>query len=166
MKVFIAYGIMGLLMVLLLFSGNPSSAADDGGITGGVKTIFTKHFHKTLFDVTEHAVYSVEILLDDEEYTIGKNVTGIVIHNAYDEDVTGAEITCILKNLASGKNSPVTPKVTDKGNGLYIVSGLDLQKEGKRELMITVKKGRIEDRVKFILPDALKARVPKGSYSP
>jgi hypothetical protein len=166
MKAFISYGIMGLFMVLLLLQGSPSSAADEGMPTGGVKTIFTKHFQKTLFDVTEHAVYSVEILLDDEEYTIGKNVTGLVIHNAHDEDVKGAEITFVVKDLASGKNSPITPKVTDKDNGLYIVSGLDLRKEGKWELTIRVKQGRIEDRVKFILPDALKARVPKGRYSP
>jgi hypothetical protein len=166
MKAFISYGIMGLFMVLLLLPCNPSSAADEGGFAGGVKTIFTKHFQKTLFDVTEHAAYSVEILLDDQEYKIGKNVIGMVIHNAYDADVMGAEITFVLKDLAAGKISPVIPTVTDKGNGLYIVSGLDLQKEGKWELTITVKKGRIEDRVKFILPDALKARVPKGRYSP
>jgi hypothetical protein len=108
----------------------------------------------------------VEILLDDQEYRIGKNVTGMVIHNTYDEDVTGAEITFVLKDLAAAKNSPATQSVTDKGNGLYIISGLDLQKEGNWELTITAKKGRIEDPVKFILPDALKARVPKGRYSP
>lgn len=56
--------------------------------------------------------------------------------------------------------------VTDRKNGLYIVSGLDLQRDGKWELNIKVKKNGIEDFVKFIFPDALKARVPKGRYSP
>lgn len=153
-------------MALLLLFGSPASATHEGGFGGGEKTLFTKHFQNTLFDVTEHAKYSVEILLDDKEYNIGKDVVGVVIHDANDKDVTGAEITFVLKDFVTHENSPVTPTVTDKGNGLYIVSGLDLQKEGKKELTITVKKGRIEDHVKFILPDALKSRVPKGRYSP
>jgi len=155
MKVYISYGLMGLAIMLLML-----------GFAWGEKTLFTKHFQNTLFDVTEHTMYSVEILLDDQEYKIGKNVIGIVIHNAHDEDVMGAEITFVLKDLVAGKNFPVTSKITDKGNGLYIVSGLDLQKEGKWELAITVKKDHIEDFVKFVLPDALKARVPRGKYSP
>jgi YtkA-like len=166
MKAFTSCGMMGLIMVLLLLAGNPSGEADEGGSQGAVKIIFTKHFQNTLFDVTEHAAYSVEILLDDEEYAIGKNVIGIVIHDARDEDVRGAEITFVLKDLVAGKDSTMTPMVTDKGNGLYIVSGLDLQKEGKWELTIRVRKGRTEDLVKFVLPEAIKARVPKGRYSP
>src|SRR5271169_5702966 len=86
MKAFKSYGIMGLVMVLLLLARNPASATHEGGFAGGEKTLFTKHFQNTLFDVTEHAAYSVEILLDDKEYKIGKNVVGIVIHDANDKD--------------------------------------------------------------------------------
>ncbi len=46
------------------------------------------------------------------------------------------------------------------------MSGLDLQKPGKWELSIMVKKDSVEDGVKFILPDALKDRPAKGRYSP
>ncbi len=166
MKAFISYGITGLVIVLTLLASNPSSATHKGESAGGGKTLFTKHFQNTLFDITEHAAYSVEILLDDKEYKIGKNVVGIVIHNANDEDVSSAKLAFILKDLIAGKNSPVTAVVTDKGNGLYIVSGLDIKKEGKWELEITVQKDRVEDRVKFFLPDALKTRMPKGRYSP
>ncbi len=166
MKKCIAYSAAGILMMVILLAGNPVGASHEGGSAGGEKILFTKHFQNTLFDVTEHAAYSVEILLDDKEYKIGKNVVGIVIHDAHDEDVVGAEITFSLRDLVAGKQVPVSPIVTDKRNGLYIVSGLDLQKEGKWELAITVKKGRVEDKVKFVLPDALKSRVPKGRYSP
>ncbi len=166
MKTFIYFGVTAIATVLILLSGNPSSSAHEGGSAGREKTLFTKHFQNTLFDVTEHASYSVEILLDDKEYNIGKNVVGIVLHGAHDEDASGAEITFAFKDLVAGKNSPVSPIVTDKGNGLYIVSGLDLQKEGKWELAITVRRGGIEDHVKFVLPDALNTRVPKGRYSP
>ncbi|HAM50259.1 MAG TPA: hypothetical protein DCP92_06035 [Nitrospiraceae bacterium] len=169
MKAFLSYGITGMIMAVILLAASPSSATHVGrseeGSAQGEKILFTKHFQNTLFDITEHGKYSVEILLDDKEYKIGKNVVGIVIHDAHDEDVRGAEITFALKDLVAGKNSPVTPTITDKGNGLYIVSGLDLQKEGKWELAIMVDKGSIEDGVKFVLPDALKARVPKGRYS-
>ena len=65
-----------------------------------------------------------------------------------------------------GKTAPGKLTVTDKKNGLYIVSGLDLKRDGKWELFITVRKGGVEDRVKFIFPDVLKERPTKGSYSP
>ena len=130
------------------------------------KRIFTKHFNKTLFDITSHADYSVEVLLDDSEYPIGKNVVGIVVHDAHDADVKGAELVIGLKNIATDQVSAGPFKIQDKKNGLYIVSGLDLRKEGRWELSITVKKGGVSDGVKFILPDALKERVPKGRYSP
>jgi hypothetical protein len=165
MKTVISYGVTGLVMVLVLLALNPPAAAHEHGFAEGGKPLFTKHFQNTVFDITEHAQYSVEILLDDKEYKIGKNVVGIVIHNARDEDVRGAELSFVLKDPVTGKNSAVTPVVTDKGNGLYIVSGLDLGKKGKWELAITVKKGRTEDRVKFVFPDAVNARVPKGRYS-
>jgi hypothetical protein len=142
----------------------PSGGRADEGLAP--KRIFTKHFDKTLFDITRQADYSVEVLLDDSEYRIGKNVVGVVVHDAQDGDVKGAELVIALKNLATGKNEAGTVKVLDKKNGLYIVSGLDLGKEGRWELSITVKKGSVSDGVKFVLPDALKERVGKGRYSP
>ncbi len=155
MKRLISHIVIVASMVFLLF-----------GLSWGEKILFTKHFQNTLFDITSHAMYSVEILLDDQEYKIGKNVIGIVIHNAHDEDVVGAELSFVLKDSASGKILPLMPKIADKGNGLYIVSGLDLQKEVQRELTITVKKDGIGDFVKFALPDAYKSPVPRGKYSP
>lgn len=130
------------------------------------KTIFTKHFQNTLFDVTEKANYSLEILLDDSEFEIGKNVVGIVVHDSSDGDVENAELIIVLKSLESDQvmSGPFSIKSTIPG--LYVVSGLDLKKKGKWELSITVKKESKEDRVKFILPDALKERVSKGRYSP
>jgi len=166
MKAFIPCGVAGLFMALVLLTGTPWSNAHESSFAPEDKILFTKHFQNSLFDITEHADYSVEILLDDKEYKIGKNSVGIVLHNARDEDVRGAEIIFIVRDLASGKSSTVTPRITDKGNGLYIISGLDLMKEGRRELVISVKKGTIEDRLKFILPDALKTLLPKGRYSP
>jgi hypothetical protein len=136
------------------------------GHSHGNKKIFTKHFQNTLFDITEHGAYSVEVLLDDKEYNIGKDVVGIVVHDEKDSDVIGAKITIVHKNIATGEPVPGTLTITDKKNGLYIVSGLNLQREGRWELSVTVKKDDVEDSVKFIFPDVLKERHPKGTYSP
>jgi len=166
MKAIGSYIIAGMVLILIMLSGNRSTAAHEGGSAGEEKIVFTKHFQNSIFDVTKRAAYSVEILLDDKEYNIGKNVVGIVIHNAHDKDVIGAKVAFVLRVIPSGTKSVVTPVIADKRNGLYIISGLDLQKEGRRELTMMVKKGSVEDTVKFVFPDALKARVPKGRYTP
>lgn len=152
-----------ILILCVLFTV-PAFARDNNSPQG--KKIFTKHFNRTLFNITEHAAFSVEILLDDSEYPIGKGVTGIVIHNAKDSDVKGARITLALKNLETGRIAPGTPTITDKGNGLYIVSGLDLRRQGRWELKVTVSKDNVKDSVKFNLPADLKNLYPKGEYSP
>ncbi|GAB4484291.1 MAG: hypothetical protein OHK006_08230 [Thermodesulfovibrionales bacterium] len=130
------------------------------------KTVFTKHFQQTLFDATEKALFSIEVLLDDSEFEIGRNTVGIIVHDAEDEDVEKAELGIALKGLEDGQ--VLTGPFSIKGTlpGLYIVSGLDLKKPGRWELSISVRKDAKEDRVKFILPDALKERVSKGRYSP
>jgi nitrogen fixation protein FixH len=152
------------IAALAVIAAVPAAAREGGGFAK--KSIFTKHFNKTLFDITENAAYSVEVLLDDSEYAIGKDHVGIVVHDASDRDVKGADLAISLKDLATGENAAKAVKVQDKNNGLYIVSGLALAKEGRWELAVTVKKGSVSGGVKFILPDALKERVPKGRYSP
>jgi hypothetical protein len=164
MKAFASCGMISVALVFSLCVIGPAGAHEDHGPTG--KKLFTKHFQETLFDVTAHASYSVEVLLEDKEHKIGKNVTGVVVHDAHDEDVKGAEIVIVHKNLSTGENAPGTLTVADKGNGLYIISGLNLRRDGRWELAITIKKDGLEDRAKFVLPDAMKERVPKGRYSP
>ncbi len=164
MKILAWPGMIGVALVFLFFMIGPAGAHAESGVAD--KKIFTKHFQETLFDVSEHAFFSVEVLLDDKEYKIGKHTLGIVVHDARDDDVKGAEVAVAYKNLSTGENAPGTLTIADQGNGLYIVSGLDLQEDGRWELAISVRKGGLEDRVKFVLPDALKERVPKGRYSP
>ena len=164
MKVLRSCGIIGLALALALLAQGTADTHEDHG--SAKKSIFTKHFQDTLFDITGHGAYSIEVLLDEKEYKIGKDVVGIVVHDAHDEDVKGADLRIVLKNLATNEIAAGALTVTDKQNGLYIISGLDLRIEGKWELAIAIKKNGIEDQVKFVLPDALKERVPKGKYSP
>lgn len=156
--------VFGPMLIFCMLFSLPAFAHESHDAGG--KKIFTKHFNRTLFDITKHAAFSVEILLDDSEYPIGKGVVGIVIHNARDQDVKGARIALTLKNLETGKRVPGEPAIKDKGNGLYIVSGLNLKRQGRWELTVTVSKDKVEDSVRFDLPAALKHLYPKGRYSP
>ena len=163
MKAFVLRGIISLAVVLSVVVSYPAEAHEKSSHKGNV---FTKHFQESLFDITEHGTYSLEVLLDDKEYNIGQNVIGIVVHDAGDEDVAGAELAIVRKDLDTGENASGKLTITDKKNGLYTVSGLDLKRAGRCELVITVKKAGVKDSVKFVFPGALKERVPKGRYSP
>ncbi|MDA8088911.1 MAG: hypothetical protein M0Z61_01625 [Nitrospiraceae bacterium] len=150
-----------LLITALFASPLPNVyASDQGG------KIFTKHFQKSLFDITGHALYSVEVLPNNKEYDIGQNTIGVIVHNDKDEDVKGAELSITYKNVDSGKTiSPA--KIEDKHNGLYIVSGLDnLFQPGRWDLGVTVNKDGVKDSVEFNLPEAFQKLYPKGRYSP
>lgn len=158
-------GVMtALLGFSLLLTGFPWYASADQGKSG--KRLFTKHFKETLFDITEKGEFSIEILLDDKEHKIGKDVIGIVIHDARDRDVEKAAITIDVRDLDTGQPGTLTPLVKEKGDGLYTVSNLDLKREGRWKLTITVKKGALEDSAQFPFPEVLKKRWPAGKYSP
>ena len=157
-------GTIRMILGLCLLVGGAAYAHGDIGESG--KRLFTKHFKGSLFDITGKANYSIEILLDEKEYPIGKNVVGIVIHNANDEDVTGAELAIDYRDLDTGENLSPLPDIKEKGEGLYTVAHLDLAKEGRRKLTIRVKKDSVEDSVQFLFPDALKNLLPAGRYSP
>jgi hypothetical protein len=164
MKAFQSCATAIVALVFFLLAAGTTAAHEDHGFAA--KSIFTKHFQETLFDITDHASYSAEVLLNDKEYKIGKDVIGIVVHDKRDGDVKGASLSIVLKNLVTGEKASDAPVVMDKGNGLYIISHLNLNREGRWELGITIGKNGVVDHVKFILPDALKHRVPKGRYSP
>ncbi len=128
------------------------------------KTKSTKHFNESLFDITGKGEFSVEILLDEKEYKIGKNVIGLVIHNRRDEDVEGAGILIMLTD-EKGRNIGGSPVVTEKGSGLYTVAGLDLGKEGRMELKIEIKKKTVIDSALFVFPEVVKKKLPAGQYT-
>jgi hypothetical protein len=129
----------------------------------GDAVAFTKHFNGSLFKITEKALFSVEILLDEKEYKIGKNVIGVVIHNKDDEDVEGADIVISLRD-DQGQTMAASPAIREKGDGLYTVANLELQRKGKWELSIAIKKKKNEDSVTFVFPDVVEKRMPAGKY--
>ena len=163
MKRLVSSGMIAAALLFFSCAISPANAYE--GVNPAEKKLFTKHFQETLFDISERASYSVEVLLNDKEYEIGKNVIGIVVHDEHDEDVKGAKLSIVHRNLATNENASGALTVEDKGNGLYVVKGLTLQRDGRWELAITIEKDGVRDDVQFILPDALKQRVAKGRYS-
>jgi long-chain acyl-CoA synthetase len=69
----------------LFFCGFAAVSAHSGSHEGGAT--FTKHFNETLFSIAEKGQVTIEVLLDEKEYKIGKDVVGIVVHDSHDEDV-------------------------------------------------------------------------------
>ncbi|MEJ2192004.1 MAG: hypothetical protein P8Y39_06580 [Nitrospirota bacterium] len=132
--------VLGLTSAVLLLGLLATLPVETSARDFSDKGIYTKHFNETLFDITKNANFSVEVLLDDKEYDIGKDVIGIMIHGKGDKDVAGAELKIAHKKLQTGETTPDEVRITDRGNGLYIVSGLDLERDGRWELLITVKK--------------------------
>ena len=125
---------------------------------------FTKHFNESLFNITDKGLFSVEILLDDREYPkLGKDIIGIVIHDAGDKDVEGATIK--MTATPEGQAWTDVPVIKERGDGLYTVSNINLKKGGKWELRIGVKKAGLEDSASFIFPDVLNTPLRKGKYS-
>jgi hypothetical protein len=159
---------MALLVAGVLLVGlSPARMAFANGKHGEDESReFTKHFNKSLFQVGEARLFSIEILPDESEYKIGKDVVGIAVHDEEDRDVTGAKISVILKDRQTGQPAPGAARVREKGGGLYLVSGLDLTQEGRFELKVTAKKGTKEDSAAFLLPEAWDDVRPKGKYAP
>ncbi len=102
---------------------------------------------------TSKGLFRIEYLTNAGRYNIGKGMVGIVVREADGRAVAGAELTVIQTDLYTRENIiPKPSMITDKGNGLYIVSGLDPGKKDRWELSVTVNaKGR-KDGAKFIFP--------------
>lgn len=145
--------IMTGITILALFG---ASYAHSGKHEGGAK--FTKHFSDTLFAVSEKGQVSIEVLLDEKEHKIGKDLIGIVVHDSHDEDVEDAKLIVTV----TGISEPL--KVREKGGGLYLVQNTGFPKEGTWRLGISVTKKKIEDKAVFNFPEVLNSKLPAGKY--
>lgn len=146
-----------IIPVLLFFLAPAVSAG--AAAESGQQPSFTKHFRHTFFAITDKAEFSVEVLPDEKEYRIGRNVVGIVVHDRHDRDVERAVLTV----TAEGSSLPLT--VREKGGGLYVVPNLDLQRQGPWKLSIQVRDTSVEDRAVFLFPPAAPDFAPPGKYS-
>lgn len=155
---------IGAVLVLTLLSSAVADAHEEHGESE--RRVFTKHFNGSLFAITEREDFSLELILDESEYPIGRNVVGIVIHDSNDSDVVGAVLSVVQKAAETGEIEPGPLEITDLGNGLYTVSGLDLSREDRWELAVSVTKAGLTDSANFLFPVAREDHYPKGRYSP
>ena len=127
------------------------------------KRKFTKHFDDSLFEITEKGFFSVEIVTDRKDLKIDEGMVGFIIHNAHDEDVEGANLKVFLWIPELGQNMLT---IMEKGRGLYSAENINLNRNGKWELRIDIKKDNEEDSAIFVFPDGKKAKMPHGEYEP
>lgn len=138
--------LLAITMLTLLMAG---CAAEQTRGTGNPQ--FTKHFGGSIFKVTEKELFSVEIASDEKTLKLGNDALGIIIHNAKDEDVEGANIQ-VSVYIPNETSSADTLHVTEKADGLYTIRKIDLRRKGEWELRVKVKKGDLEDAAVFHFP--------------
>jgi hypothetical protein len=105
----------------------------------------TKHYEESMFQVTKNGLYSVEMVIKDKELTAGVNSVDIIIHNKYDKDVIGANVTVTPWMPEMGHGVFEDPVITERGGGLYTVENIILIMSGHWELKINIKSDEIEN---------------------
>jgi hypothetical protein len=116
------------------------------------KARFSKHYEGSIFKVTEKGLFSIEMLVKEELKT-GVNALDIIVHDASDKDVVGAEISVVPWMPEMGHGVSQKPTVVERGGGLYRVGDIIFIMGGHWELRITVNKNTTEDRAVFDFPE-------------
>jgi len=111
---------------------------------------FTKHFQESAFLVSEQRQFSLELLVAGAQpLRIGDNRLYLIVHNALDGDVEGAEVVASYRG--EGAAEPVSLEVTDRGLGLYEISRLVIDHASRGELAVVVRGPGETDRARFVL---------------
>jgi hypothetical protein len=134
-----------ILLALLL----PVSGYADSGHEGK----FTQHYAGSLFKVTEDGLYSVEMVIPARELKIGVNAVDIIVHDAKDADVMGADITVTPWMPEMGHGVSEKPTVVERGGGQYSIENIILIMGGVWDLRVKVRKDDVEDTALFRFPD-------------
>lgn len=99
---------------------------------------FTKHYAKSLFQVSDTGAFSVEMVLPADDFQVGENQVDLILHDRSDHDVVGAQVTVTPWMVLHGHGSPDTPEVVERGGGLYTVKNLNLTMAGPWEIRIAM----------------------------
>ncbi len=167
-----------LLVTAFFITGCASTGIKEGGDghqdehqyieKGGRK--FTKHLPESQILVTEKGRFSVEMAIPGNRLVVGSNTFDLVIHEERDRDVTNAEIVVTLWMPGMEGGSFTSPKVIEKGNGLYTVEDVILAMGGHWQIGVRINWADEEDKVVFDFPyvsaaakqSYLKAKTPAG----
>ena len=113
----------------------------------------TKHFDESLTKLTDHKVYSLEMVVPDKQLKMGVNTVEIIVHHAAGGDVAQAELKVTPWMPSMGHGVMQKPLVTERGGGLYTVSNIVLSMTGHWQLQVQVAKDDQEDTAVFDFPE-------------
>ncbi len=113
---------------------------------------FTKHYERSLFQVTENGLFSVEMVVPEGHLKVGKNNIDLIVHDKNDRDVVGASLTVEAYMPDMGHGIDIEPVIVEKGGGLYQVKELPLTMPGHWQLIVTVQSETEKDRAVFDFP--------------
>ena len=140
---------LSAFILLVLLSGCSAPVMQ----THSHKGEFTKHYGESLFQITEKGMFSVEMVMKEHDLKTGVNVVDLIIHDKNDRDVVGAEITVTPWMPDMGHGVFEKPVITEKGGGLYTVSGIILVMSGHWELRVNITKDSMVDSTVFDFTD-------------
>lgn len=110
---------------------------------------FARHYPDSLFKVTDHGRYSVEVIVKEHALQVGKNALDVIVHDDKNRDVVDAEVR-VLPRMAGMEDGSAPAAVVEKGGGLYRAENVVLKMEGRWELSVAIKKDAVADAAVFV----------------
>jgi len=118
---------------------------------GDVKV--TKHFDESLTKLTDNKLYSLEMVIPDQQLKMGVNSVEIIVHFATGGDVAQADVTVTPWMPSMGHGVMQKPVVTERGGGLYSIENVVFSMTGHWQLQVKVAKDGQEDAAVFDFPE-------------
>jgi len=140
--------IVVVLLVLFTMGAVQAQAAHPGMEEKG-DAAMTKHYEGSVMEKGAKGVFTVELIPPKEGLKMGVNAVEMIIHDAADKDVAGAEITITPWMPEHGHGVSEKPEVKERGGGVYSVDNIVLIMTGWWELKIDIKEGDREDTAVF-----------------
>jgi len=128
-----------------------------------------KHYDQSLAQWTDNKLFTIEMVIPEKELRMGVNSLELIVHDKDNKDIPDAEITVTPWMPTMGHGVMEKTMIMERGGGLYSVSNVVFSMTGHWQLLITVTKGGIEDKVVFDFPEvkamghehaAMHAKVP------
>jgi hypothetical protein len=129
-----------VILALLLFAGANVSPAEES---------ITKHYEDSLMAMGEKGIFAVELVVPAMGVHMGVNSVEIIIHDASDNDVAGADITLTPWMPKMGHGVSEEARVTERGGGVYTVENIVFSMTGWWDLTVEVRKGDLVDSAVF-----------------
>ena len=113
----------------------------------------TKHFESSVTKLTDNNLYSLELVIPDEQLKMGVNSIEIIVHHGTGGDVAQAEITVTPWMPSMGHGVKQKPVVIERGGGLYSVENIVLSMTGHWQLQVKIAKDDKIDTAVFDFPE-------------